>query len=107
MNVAIRVDASNQIGTGHFMRCLTLADSLRLRGAGVRFTSRNLPAHLREMLSERGHEFVLLPSASIEAVTDDLPHSRWLGTSQLAIRKPLFWRFQITCGIGWWLITMP
>jgi UDP-2,4-diacetamido-2,4,6-trideoxy-beta-L-altropyranose hydrolase len=36
------------------------------------------------MLSERGHEFVLLPSASIEAVTDDLPHSRWLGTSQLA-----------------------
>jgi UDP-2,4-diacetamido-2,4,6-trideoxy-beta-L-altropyranose hydrolase len=82
MNVAVRVDASIQIGTGHFMRCLTLADALRQRGAGVRFASRYLPAHLREMLSERGHEFVLLESASTEEVTDDLPHSRWLGTSQ-------------------------
>lgn len=84
MNVAIRVDASSQIGTGHFMRCLTLADAFRQRGAEVRFASRYLPAHFREMLTERGHEFVSLPSVPIEPVTDDLPHSRWLGTSQLA-----------------------
>lgn len=81
-NVAIRVDASLQIGTGHFMRCLTLADGLRKRGVGIRFISRHLPTHLRELLIKRGHEFVPLLDSASESDIDKLSHSHWLGTSE-------------------------
>ena len=57
--IAFRVDASEQIGTGHLMRCLTLADSLKQRGAQIRFVSRYLPEHLCNMLKDKGHDFVL------------------------------------------------
>jgi hypothetical protein len=33
------------------MRCLTLADGLKQRGSHIRFISRELPVHLRDMLT--------------------------------------------------------
>ena len=81
-NIAFRVDASNQIGTGHFMRCLTLADTLKQHGGHIRFVSRYLPEHLRGMLSERGHELVILISTQNEGVLNELAHSHWLGVNQ-------------------------
>jgi UDP-2,4-diacetamido-2,4,6-trideoxy-beta-L-altropyranose hydrolase len=82
MNIAFRVDVSGQIGTGHFMRCLTLADALKHREAFIRFICRDLPEHFQQMLTAKGHEFILL-AASAEA-TDNLAHASWLGTSQMA-----------------------
>lgn len=82
MKIAIRVDASSQIGTGHFMRCLTLAEALKQCGAQIRFVSRELPVHLRDMLAAKGMEFAELDSEVSAEQADDLAHSHWLSTSQ-------------------------
>jgi UDP-2,4-diacetamido-2,4,6-trideoxy-beta-L-altropyranose hydrolase len=50
MNVIFRTDASSLIGTGHVMRCLTLAGELRDAGARVAFISRELPGHLCDLV---------------------------------------------------------
>jgi len=81
-SVAFRVDATSQIGTGHFMRCLTLAGALQQQGARIRFVSRGLPDHLRDMLAARDMGFALLNDAVTAEAPCDLAHSNWLGTSQ-------------------------
>lgn len=82
MNVAFRVDASNEIGTGHFMRCLTLATGLKQRDAKIRFVSRHMPEHLRDMLKAKGHEFAQLKGIPSEQPDDDSFYADWLGVSQ-------------------------
>jgi UDP-2,4-diacetamido-2,4,6-trideoxy-beta-L-altropyranose hydrolase len=83
MRVAFRVDSSPDMGTGHFMRCLCLADRLHGQGASIRFVGRISEAS-RRWLAGRPHELVPLPPVSGESITGDLPHSQWLGTSQAA-----------------------
>lgn len=86
LDVAFRVDATGLIGTGHFMRCLTLADALRHHGARIRFVSRDLPEHLCDMLAERGIACMQLPMGERNGdagwCDEDLAHAAWLGTSQ-------------------------
>ena len=79
---AFRVDASSQIGTGHFMRCLTLADAMKQRGVQVCFVCRQLSEHLKGMLLIRGHELVLLDGIRRDMFENSLAHAHWLGVSQ-------------------------
>jgi UDP-2,4-diacetamido-2,4,6-trideoxy-beta-L-altropyranose hydrolase len=61
MRVFIRADASVQIGSGHVMRCLTLADSLTTKGLEVLFISRELPGNLCDLVQEKGYKVYRLP----------------------------------------------
>lgn len=84
MRVAFRTDASMEIGTGHVMRCLTLADALREDGAQCVFLCRPHVGHLLELIGARGHEAVTLPLHEADTPFSDpaLPvHAHWLGTN--------------------------
>ena len=54
MKVAIRVDASLQIGFGHVMRCLTLAQGLKDMGCEVQFITRNHSGNLNSLIESKG-----------------------------------------------------
>lgn len=55
MNVAIRADASVAIGTGHVMRCLTLAEELRARGSKVVFFCAAFEGNLINFIRGKGY----------------------------------------------------
>ncbi len=61
MKVVFRADASVTIGTGHVMRCLTLAEALREAGAKVAFVCRELEGNLIELIGTRNFEVHALP----------------------------------------------
>lgn len=60
-SVGIRVDGSSQIGTGHIIRCLSLADELSHRGFKVIFCTRDYDSRLIEKITSRGFESFLIP----------------------------------------------
>ena len=80
--IAIRVDASQEIGAGHFMRCLALADALSKDGCTLHFVCRHLPDHLRQSVTARGYGVTLLHTEANSPLQHDLHHSRWLGVPQ-------------------------
>ena len=82
MRVLFRVDATDEIGSGHFMRCLNLADALKRVSTTICFVSRNLPPHLQELLTEKQYGFFSLGRGTNTGRLDELTHSQWLGTSQ-------------------------
>ncbi len=56
--VCIRADAGPEIGTGHIMRCLSIADRLKEKGEEVRFISAN--EHAKEFITKRGFDCCVL-----------------------------------------------
>lgn len=83
MQVLIRVDASLQIGTGHVMRCLTLAQALHENGANVQFICRQHKGNLIEKIRSNGFKVyeLELPYVAGE-IEGKLQHSHWLGVTQ-------------------------
>src|SRR5690554_353365 len=83
VRVAFRADASVQIGTGHVMRCLTLADELTRQGHECRFVCREHGGHLGDLIASKGYGFTLLPAPGDNEVEANDRNSdnyaRWLG----------------------------
>lgn len=77
-NLIVRADASVQIGTGHVMRCLTLADELRGRGAEAIFVCREFDGNLCGYIEEKGYIVHRLP-VSNKQEHNNLKHAAWLG----------------------------
>ncbi len=82
MNIAFRVDASKEIGTGHFERCITLANQLKPFCSNIIFVSRHLFDHLKTTIKKRGFHFIILNSPYKNESKSEHFHSHWLGVSQ-------------------------
>lgn len=78
-NIAIRVDSSFEIGSGHVMRCLTLAEELRSKGLNIYFICRNLPGNLIDYIKKLNFKVLGLPPVHPVAKISPLyKHSNWL-----------------------------
>lgn len=86
MKVVFRADASIEIGTGHVMRCLTLADALRARGASCYFICKLHEGNLIKLIESKGYVVYSLALVNLKdertTYQKSIPHFEWLGGSQ-------------------------
>ena len=81
MKAVFRVDSSTQIGSGHLMRCLTLAGQLhKEKQAEILFLSRDLPGNLAKLVQEKGYRLVLLSRVEENAALEG--YAKWLMVTQ-------------------------
>jgi UDP-2,4-diacetamido-2,4,6-trideoxy-beta-L-altropyranose hydrolase len=80
MKVLFRVDASTVMGTGHVMRCRTLAHELARRGAQICFICREHPGQMADVLERDGFKVCRLPPVPDSGTGQG--YEAWLGVSQ-------------------------
>ena len=81
VKLVIRTDASIEIGSGHLMRCLSIANDMQSKGASIRFVSRQLPGEMSSLVRQMGHEVSMLaaPPDTCPVRPNDPKHGHWLG----------------------------
>lgn len=83
LRAVFRTDASIDIGIGHVIRCLTLADALRNAGVECIFVCRTHQGNLLSLIAERGYGTHRLPLQVSMPDKDDkcsrILHADWLG----------------------------
>lgn len=94
MNVVFRADASSQIGLGHVMRSLTLAEELRMKGADVYFICRELPGHACQYLESKN---IPLFSLSFPGDGENLSGNY----NEKSVGSAFLKKFERNCYTGW------
>lgn len=79
MNITFRTDASIEIGTGHVMRCLTLARALRGAGADCKFITRAHLGNMANRIASEGFELSVLPAPTGPVALGPPSHAHWAG----------------------------
>ena len=89
MKIIFRTDASIKIGSGHVMRCLTLAEELKKNGASVLFISRKHSGNLNHLISIKGFQVIELNQSEIgksnksKSLQNEDDYRKWLGVSEM------------------------
>ena len=79
MRVAIRVDSASNIGIGHVMRCLVLAERLSELGVSITFCCRKHPGNINAKILQAGFD---LCEMSRQATPELQNYASWLGCSE-------------------------
>jgi UDP-2,4-diacetamido-2,4,6-trideoxy-beta-L-altropyranose hydrolase len=80
-NLVFRVDSGLNIGSGHLMRCLTLAHNLnKISKYECTFITRNHSGNFNELVTLNGFKIILLENTELDKKVNGF--SEWLGTSQ-------------------------
>ena len=70
MNLAIRADSSENIGTGHIVRCVSLAKELRKSGIKVYFISKNYKGNILKLVKK--NKFLLTKLDQFLSIKEDI-----------------------------------
>ncbi|WP_406667105.1 UDP-2,4-diacetamido-2,4,6-trideoxy-beta-L-altropyranose hydrolase [Gallaecimonas sp. GXIMD1310] len=80
--IAIRADASMEIGSGHMMRTITLAQAARKRGVAVVFICRHTLDSMTKRLADLEIGLIRLPEHIQTEALGPYFHSPWLGVTE-------------------------
>lgn len=99
--VFFRADASATIGSGHVMRCLTLADEVKEQNCSCAFICADLPGHMMGYIQQRGYDVHLLQDTDSVAETTEvlkLYKPDWLVIDHYGIdeSKERLWRLDVS-----------
>lgn len=77
--IAFRVDSSTQIGSGHVMRCLTLAEKLNCKEKII-FISRDLPGNINNLVLKKDFKLILFKNKDLDLNLKG--YEKWLTVRQ-------------------------
>lgn len=82
MKFCFRADASLYIGSGHVIRCLTVADALAKHGHESYFICRSHQGNLIDFVRQRGYVVHALSEVLFNTTSELSEYQRWLGVTE-------------------------